>query len=110
MCVTVLHGTAEAPARVALRTGSELPPGEVAEVQLRLRRRVSAAAGDRLIVRLTRLPAALDDLADPGVETDDPRTAILQAVGSRWSDDALNRIAHRYRTYTDRPATESTRA
>ena len=69
-----------------------------------------ALSPDQLIVRLTRLPAALDDLADPGVETDDPRTAILQAVGSRWSDDALNRIAHRYRTYTDRPATESTRA
>ena len=51
--VTVHHGTAEAPARVALRTGSEVPPGGVAEVQLRLRRRVSAAAGDRLIVRLT---------------------------------------------------------
>jgi tRNA threonylcarbamoyladenosine biosynthesis protein TsaE len=69
-----------------------------------------ALSPDRLIVRLTRLPAALDDLADPGVETDDPRTAILQAVGSRWSDDALNRIAHRYRTYTDRSATESTPA
>jgi selenocysteine-specific elongation factor len=51
--VTVHHGTAEAPARVALRTGSEVPPGGIAEVQLRLRRRVSAAAGDRLIVRLT---------------------------------------------------------
>jgi len=52
-----------------------------------------------------------DELSlDYSVETDDPRPAILQAVGSRWSDDALNRIAHRYRTYTDRPATESTRA
>ena len=51
--MTVHHGTAEAPARVALREGSEVPPGGVAEVQLRLRKRVSAAAGDRLIVRLT---------------------------------------------------------
>ncbi|MEP6641016.1 MAG: selenocysteine-specific translation elongation factor [Gaiellales bacterium] len=51
--VTVHHGTAEALARVALREGSEVPPGGVADVQLRLRRRVAAAAGDRLIVRLT---------------------------------------------------------
>ena len=51
--VTVHHGTAEAPARVALREGSEVPPGGDADVQLRLRRRVSAAVGDHLIVRLT---------------------------------------------------------
>jgi selenocysteine-specific elongation factor len=51
--VTVHHGTAEAPARVALRQGSEVPPGGDADVQLRLRRRVSAAVGDHLIVRLT---------------------------------------------------------
>lgn len=62
---------------------------------------------DRLIVRLTRLPAALDDLTDPGAQADDPRTAVLQAVGDRWSDDALDRIAHRYRIYTDRPAPAS---
>lgn len=63
-----------------------------------------ALSPDRLIVRLTRLPAAPDDVADPAAEPDDPRTAILQAVGTRWSDDALHRIAHRYRTYTGRPA------
>ncbi len=51
--VTVHHGTAEAPARVSLREGSEVPPGGDADVQLRLRRRVSAAVGDHLIVRLT---------------------------------------------------------
>ena len=51
--VTVHHGTAEAPARVALREGLEVPPGGSADVQLRLRRRVSAAVGDHLIVRLT---------------------------------------------------------
>jgi selenocysteine-specific elongation factor len=51
--VTVHHGTAEAPASVVLREGSELRPGAEADVQLRLRRQVSAAAGDRLIVRLT---------------------------------------------------------
>lgn len=68
-----------------------------------------ALSPDRLIVRLTRLPAELDDVAAPGAETDDPRSAVLQAVGSRWSDDALHRIAHRYRRYIDRPATQSTR-
>ena len=51
--VTVHHGTAEAPASVVLREGSEVPPGGRADAQLRLRRQVSAAAGDRLIVRLT---------------------------------------------------------
>jgi len=51
--VTVHHGTAEAPASVVLRKGSEVPPGGQADAQLRLRRQVSAAAGDRLIVRLT---------------------------------------------------------
>jgi tRNA threonylcarbamoyladenosine biosynthesis protein TsaE len=67
-----------------------------------------ALSPDRLIVRLTRLPADLDDVTDPDPDAtvDDPRTAILQAVGTRWTDDALNRIAHRYRTYTDRPAAE----
>jgi selenocysteine-specific elongation factor len=51
--VTVHHGTAEAPASVVLREGSEVRPGGEADAQLRLRRQVSAAAGDRLIVRLT---------------------------------------------------------
>lgn len=69
-----------------------------------------ALSPDRLILRLTRLPAALEDTTDPGAETDDPRTAVLQAVGTRWSHDTLNRIAHRYRTYTDRTPVESTPA
>ncbi len=52
-CVTVHHGTAEAPATVVLRDGPELRPGATGDVQLRLRRPVSALAGDRLILRLT---------------------------------------------------------
>ncbi len=51
--VTVHHGTSEAPATVVLRGTPELRPGEAADVQLRLRRQVSAAAGDHVIVRLT---------------------------------------------------------
>jgi selenocysteine-specific elongation factor len=51
--VTVHHGTAEAPATVVLRERTEVPPGATADVQLRLRRQIAAAAGDRLIVRLT---------------------------------------------------------
>ena len=51
--VTVHHGTAETPATVVLRDGPELRPGESGEVQLRLRRPVSALAGDRVILRLT---------------------------------------------------------
>jgi selenocysteine-specific elongation factor len=51
--VTVHHGTAETPATVVLRDAAELRPGAEGEVQLRLRRQVSAAAGDRVILRLT---------------------------------------------------------
>ncbi len=51
--VTVHHGTAETPATVVLRDTPELAPGAEGEAQLRLRRQVSAAAGDRVILRLT---------------------------------------------------------
>jgi selenocysteine-specific elongation factor len=51
--VTVHHGTAETPATVVVRDGDEVRPGASGDVQLRLRRQVSAAAGDRLIVRTT---------------------------------------------------------
>jgi selenocysteine-specific elongation factor len=51
--VTVHHGTAETPATVVLRDVPELHPGAEGDVQLRLRRQISAAAGDRLILRLT---------------------------------------------------------
>jgi selenocysteine-specific elongation factor len=51
--VTVHHGTAETPATVVLRDVPELAPGAEGEVQLRLRRQVSAAAGNRVILRLT---------------------------------------------------------
>jgi selenocysteine-specific elongation factor len=51
--VTVHHGTAELPARAVIREGEELTPGASGRVQLRTRRRVLAAAGDRLVVRLT---------------------------------------------------------
>jgi selenocysteine-specific elongation factor len=51
--VTVHHGTMEAPARVVLRGVDEVAPGETADAQLRLRRRVAAAAGDHVIVRRT---------------------------------------------------------
>ncbi|HEX5558665.1 MAG TPA: selenocysteine-specific translation elongation factor [Gaiellales bacterium] len=51
--VTVHHGTAETPATVVLRDAPELPPGAEGDLQLRLRRQISAAAGDRVILRLT---------------------------------------------------------
>jgi selenocysteine-specific elongation factor len=51
--VTVHHGTAETPATVVVRDGDEVRPGASGDVQLRLRRQVSAASGDRLIVRTT---------------------------------------------------------
>jgi selenocysteine-specific elongation factor len=51
--VTAHHGTAETPATVVLRDVPELRPGAEGDVQLRLRRQISAAAGDRVILRLT---------------------------------------------------------
>jgi selenocysteine-specific elongation factor len=51
--VTVHHGTAETPVTVVLRDAPELRPGAEGDAQLRLRRQVSAAAGDRVILRLT---------------------------------------------------------
>ena len=54
--VTVHHGTAEVPARAAIRGAGELPPGGRGRVQLRLARPLAALAGDRVIVRLTAPP------------------------------------------------------
>jgi selenocysteine-specific elongation factor len=51
--VMVHHGTAEIPARIAIPGGGELAPGESGRVQLRLRSRAVAAAGDHAVVRLT---------------------------------------------------------
>jgi selenocysteine-specific elongation factor len=51
--VMVHHGTAEIPARIAVPGGDELAPGTTARVQLRLRARTVAAAGDHVVVRLT---------------------------------------------------------
>ncbi len=51
--VMVHHGTAEIPARVAIPGGGELAPGTAGRVQLRLRARAVAAAGDHVVVRLT---------------------------------------------------------
>ncbi len=62
---------------------------------------------DRLVLRLTRLPApdqsqepTVLDAADGPGEPDDPRTVTLQAIGDRWSADVLRRIVQRYLSYT----------
>jgi selenocysteine-specific elongation factor len=47
------HGTAEIPARIAIPGGGELAAGDAGRVQLRLRARGVAAAGDHVVVRLT---------------------------------------------------------
>jgi selenocysteine-specific elongation factor len=79
--VTVHHGTAEAPARVALREVSEVPPGGSADVQLRLRRRVSAAVGDHLILRLTspQVTVAGATVTDPAPPRGRSRPAVPPA-------------------------------
>ena len=51
--VTVHHGTAELHARVVLRDAAELAPGATGRAQLRLESPAVAAAGDRVILRLT---------------------------------------------------------
>ena len=65
--VTVHHGTAELPARVAVRGAPAIAPGAAGRVQLRLRRRVAALVGDRVIVRLTApaVTVAGGTVADP---------------------------------------------
>jgi selenocysteine-specific elongation factor len=50
---TVHHGTAEIPARIAVRGTGTLEPAASGRAQLRLAQPVSAAVGDRVIVRLT---------------------------------------------------------
>jgi len=57
--VTVHHGTAEFPARVAITGGGKIQPGGRGRVQLRLSRRAVALAGDHVIVRLTAPPLTI---------------------------------------------------
>ena len=102
--VTVHHGTAEAPASVVLREGSEVRPGAEADVQLRLRRQVSAAAGDRVIVRLTspQVTVAGATVTDPApprrripapAPTEPPRPAPRPAVPAAAVDALHDRLA-----------------
>jgi selenocysteine-specific elongation factor len=51
--VRALHGTADVEARVVLLESARLAPGESGLAQLRLRERVVAGRGDRLVVRLS---------------------------------------------------------
>jgi selenocysteine-specific elongation factor len=57
--VRVLHGTADVEGRVVLLAGDVLPPGASAPAQLRLRERLVAARGDRLVLRSTAPPATV---------------------------------------------------
>ena len=102
--VTVHHGTAEAPASVVLRQGSEVRPGAEADVQLRLRRQVSAAAGDRVIVRLTspQVTVAGATVTDPApprrripapAPTEPPRPAPRATVPAADVDALHDRLA-----------------
>jgi selenocysteine-specific elongation factor len=51
--LTVHHATSETPARLAVRDGDEIPPGGSGRVQLRLQRKLAAAAGDHVVLRST---------------------------------------------------------
>ena len=51
--VTVHHATTETPARVAVRDGEAIEPGQSGRVQLRLQRPIAAMAGDHVVIRLT---------------------------------------------------------
>jgi selenocysteine-specific elongation factor len=65
--VTVHHATAEIPARIAVRGAAGIEPGEKGRAQLRLDERAVAAAGDRIVVRLTspKVTAAGGVVLDP---------------------------------------------
>jgi len=51
--ITVHHATTETPARVAVREGEAIEPGQSGRVQLRLQRPIAAVAGDHVVIRLT---------------------------------------------------------
>jgi selenocysteine-specific elongation factor len=51
--VTVHHATTETPARVAVREGEAIEPGQTGRAQLRLQRPIAAVAGDHIVIRLT---------------------------------------------------------
>ena len=85
--VMVHHGTAEIPARVAIPGGGELAPGAAGRVQLRLRARAVAAAGDHVVVRLTGPAVTLAG----GVVTDPARRA--SAAPRRRPPRGLSRCA-----------------
>lgn len=78
-----LHiGAADIVARVALRRGASVPPGEQANVQLRLKRPIHAANGDRFILRDNSASRTIGGGAviDPFPPTRrrDPRVAALE--------------------------------
>jgi selenocysteine-specific elongation factor len=77
--VTVHHGTAEIPARIAIPGGGELAPGSGARAQLRLRARTVAAAGDHVVIRLTG-PAVT---VAGGVVTDPSPPRVRRLVQTR---------------------------
>jgi selenocysteine-specific elongation factor len=86
--VQVHLGAAAVPARLALRRGASISPGAVAMARLRLARPVSAAHGDRLIVRDQSASRTLGGgvVVDP-VPQRLPRTeqdAVLAALD--WQD------------------------
>jgi selenocysteine-specific elongation factor len=76
--VTVHHGTAEVPARIAVRGAQAIEPGTRRRAQFRLSRRIAALAGDRLVVRLTAPPITV-----AGAVVVDPapaRSGVRQAL------------------------------
>ena len=65
--ISVHHATAELPGRMAVPGGGEIPAGAAADVQLRMAGTAVAAAGDRVILRLTapRVTVAGGAVLDP---------------------------------------------
>jgi len=85
--VMVHHGTAEIPARVAIPGGGELAPGAAGRVQLRLRARAVAAAGDHVVVRLTGPAVTLAG----GVVTDPSPPRVRRAATGATSGTRRSR-------------------
>src|SRR6476659_7893803 len=97
------HATTETPARVAVRGGEAIEPGQAGRVQLRLQRPVAAVAGDHVVIRLTAPPATVAGgvVIDPapsrsGREPERPQPAavpITRVLSDAGADELERRLA-----------------
>ena len=100
--VMVHLGTAETPARVAVRGGDAIEPGSHGRVQLRLQHPVAAADGDHVVIRLTspRTTVAGGLVVDAAPTRDgrprpEPVAAAPQPAARELSDEGADDLERR---------------